>query len=77
MLGIDPLEIGNEGKIVLGVINEKAEDVLHSLKKHHLGKNAAIIGEVTDKIRGVVLKTTIGGKRILNKPIGDPVPRIC
>lgn len=77
MLGIDPLEIGNEGKIVLGVINEKVEDVLQSLKKHHLGKNAAIIGEVTDKIRGVVLKTTIGGKRILNKPIGDPVPRIC
>jgi len=77
MLGIDPLEIGNEGKIVLGVINEKVEDVLQSLKKHHLGKNAAIIGEVTDKIRGVVLKTTIGGKRILNKPIGDQVPRIC
>ena len=77
MLGIDPLEIGNEGKLVLGVINEKAEDVLKELKKHHLGKNASIIGEVTNKIRGVVLETKIGGKRILNKPIGDPVPRIC
>jgi len=77
MLGIDPLDIGNEGKMVIGVINEKAEEVLHALKKHHLGKNAAIIGEVSDKVRGVVLKTKIGGKRILNKPIGDPVPRIC
>ena len=77
MLGINPLEIGNEGKVVLGVVNEKAEDVLHALKKHNLGKNAAIIGEVSKKVRGVVLKTTIGGKRILNKPMGDPVPRIC
>ncbi len=77
MLGIDPLEIGNEGKLVLGVVNEKAEDVLNVMKKHQLGKNAAIIGEVTDKIKGVVLNTKIGGKRILNKPIGDPIPRIC
>ena len=77
MLGIDPLEIGNEGKIILGVIKEKADDVLQVIKKHQLGKNAAIIGEVSNKINGVVLKTAIGGKRILNKPIGDPIPRIC
>ena len=77
MLGIDPLEIGNEGKVVLGVVNEKAEEILKTLKKHELGKNASIIGEVTDNVRGVVLKTKIGGKRILNKPSGDPIPRIC
>jgi hydrogenase expression/formation protein HypE len=77
MLGIDPLEIGNEGKVVLGVVKEKAEDVLKEMKKHPLGKNAAIIGEATDTIRGVVLETTVGGKRNLHKPIGDPVPRIC
>jgi hydrogenase expression/formation protein HypE len=77
MLGLDPLEIGNEGKVVFGVVKEKAEDVLSIIKKHPLGKNAAIIGECTDKIRGVVLQTTIGGKRILHKPIGDPIPRIC
>jgi hydrogenase expression/formation protein HypE len=77
MLGIDPLEIGNEGKIVLGVVKEKAEDVLRILKKHSLGKNAAIIGEATDSLNGVVLQTTVGGKRILHKPLGDPVPRIC
>ncbi len=77
MLGIDPLEIGNEGKVVLGVVKEKAEDILASIKKHPLGKNASIIGEATDYIKGVVLKTTVGGKRNLHKPIGDPVPRIC
>jgi len=77
MLGIDPLEIGNEGKVVLGVVKEKASDVLAAIKRHPLGKNAAIIGEATDSVKGVVLKTIIGGKRNLYKPIGDPVPRIC
>ena len=77
MLGIDPLEIGNEGKVVIGVVKEKAEEVLKELKKHTLGKNASIIGEVTTSVRGVVLQTTVGGKRNLHKPIGDPVPRIC
>jgi len=77
MLGIDPLEIGNEGKVVLGVVKEKVESVLSALKKHHLGKNASIIGEATDSVNGVVLQTTVGGKRILHKPLGDPVPRIC
>ncbi|MCK4347712.1 MAG: hydrogenase expression/formation protein HypE, partial [Thermoplasmatales archaeon] len=74
MLGIDPLEIGNEGKVVIGVVKEKADDVLSALKKHPLGKNAAIIGEATDAVKGVVLDTVVGGKRILHKPIGDPVP---
>jgi len=77
MLGIDPLEIGNEGKLVLGVVKEKAEDILSIVKKHPLGKNAAIIGECTEKVKGVVLQTIVGGKRILHKPLGDPVPRIC
>ena len=77
MLGIDPLEIGNEGKVVFGVVKEKADDVLRVIKKHKLGKNAAIVGEATDKVKGVVLDTTVGGKRNLHKPIGDPVPRIC
>jgi hydrogenase expression/formation protein HypE len=77
MLGIDPLEIGNEGKVVISVVKEKADEVLAEIKKHPLGKNAAIIGEATDKIKGVVLKTTVGGNRNLHKPVGDPVPRIC
>lgn len=77
MLGIDPLEIGNEGKVVIGVVKEKAEEVLSAIKKHKLGKNASIIGEATDTVKGVILETTVGGKRILHKPLGDPIPRIC
>lgn len=77
MLGIDPLEIGNEGKVVLGVVKEKANDILNVLKKHPLGKHAVIIGKATTSVSGVVMQTTIGGKRIIRKPIGDPVPRIC
>jgi len=77
MLGIDPLEIGNEGKVVLGVVKEKADEVLSVIKKHPLGKNASIIGEASNKIKGVVLETIVGGRRNLQKPLGDPVPRIC
>ena len=77
MLGIDPLEIGNEGKVVLGVVKEKADEVLKEIKEHPLGKNAAIIGEASNKVKGVVLETIVGGRRNLQKPLGDPVPRIC
>jgi hydrogenase expression/formation protein HypE len=77
MLGLDAFHIGNEGKVVIGVVKEKADEVLNAMRKHPLGKNAAIIGEVTDKIQGVILETIVGGHRILQKPIGDPVPRIC
>ncbi|MFO7991675.1 MAG: hydrogenase expression/formation protein HypE [Thermoplasmata archaeon] len=77
MLGIDPLNIGNEGKFILGVNSTKASDVLKALKKTENGKNAAIIGEVKEEINGVVLKTEVGGTRILEPPVGDPVPRIC
>ena len=77
MLGIDPLEIGNEGKVVMGVVKEKADEVLSIIKKHPLGRNAMILGEATNSVNGVVLETIVGGKRNLHKPIGDPVPRIC
>lgn len=77
MLGIDPLSIGNEGKFVLAVNSSTAEKVLEALKETEDGEDAAIIGEVTEEIDRVVLRTGVGGKRILEKPVGDPVPRIC
>lgn len=77
MLGIDPLEVGNEGKIVIGVVPQKAENILAMLRQTREGKDAQIIGKTTNQFNGVVLKTAVGGKRILAQPIGDPVPRIC
>ncbi len=76
-LGLDPLELGNEGKVVLAVIDELAEDVLKALRATELGKNAEIIGEATNEHNYVVMETVIGGLRVIPPPIGDPVPRIC
>jgi len=77
MLGIDPLEVGNEGKVVIGVVPQKAEEVLKALKETKEGKEAQIIGEATRQFNEVVLETIVGGKRILAPPVGDPIPRIC
>lgn len=77
MLGIDPLEVGNEGKVLMGVVPQKAEEMLAVLKAIKEGKDAQIIGEATGDFSEVVLETVVGGKRILAPPIGDPVPRIC
>ncbi len=77
MLGLDPIEIGNEGKVVIGVVKEKAEEVLNFLRTTEEGKEAEIIGEVTADFSGVAMQTVVGGKRIISRPVGDPVPRIC
>ena len=77
MLGLDPLEIGNEGKVALAVVPEKAEQVLAALKGTDLGAEAEIIGRATDEFNLVAVETLVGGRRILAKPLGDPVPRIC
>jgi hydrogenase expression/formation protein HypE len=77
MLGLDPLEVGNEGKIIIGEVKEKAEEVLELLKTTVEGKEAEIIGEATTDFMGVAMQTVVGGKRIIARPVGDPVPRIC
>ncbi|MHA1713644.1 MAG: HypE family hydrogenase expression/formation protein, partial [Candidatus Ranarchaeia archaeon] len=77
MLGIDPLEIGNEGKIVIGCVPEQTEAVLKTLRSHSLGINAEKIGRVERKGSDVILRTVVGGERIMLPPVGDPIPRIC
>jgi hydrogenase expression/formation protein HypE len=77
MLGIDPLEVGNEGKLIIGVVKEKAEELLVRLKTTKEGKDAQIIGETTKQFNQVAMQTVVGGKRIIATPIGDPIPRIC
>ena len=77
MLGLDPFEVGNEGKVIIGVVKQKAEELLGFLKATEAGKEAEIIGEATKDFTGVAMQTVVGGKRIVARPIGDPVPRIC
>ncbi|MDJ1422951.1 MAG: hydrogenase expression/formation protein HypE [Candidatus Methanoperedens sp.] len=78
MLGIDPLVVTNEGKAIIGVRPERAEEVLETIRATELGSKARIIGEVKDKYKGkVILNTAVGGKRIIEPPLGDPIPRIC
>jgi hydrogenase expression/formation protein HypE len=77
MLGLDPMEIGNEGKVLIGVVPQKAEEVLTTLRATKVGKDAQIIGEATGNFGEVVLETVVGGKRIITPPVGDPIPRIC
>jgi len=77
MLGLDPLEVGNEGKIIIGAVKEKTEEILELLRTTEEGKEAEIIGKTTMDFSGVAMQTVVGGKRIIARPVGDPVPRIC
>jgi hydrogenase expression/formation protein HypE len=78
ILGIDPLYVANEGKLVAIVAPEAAESALASLRGHAFGADAALVGEIgTDPAGLVVLETALGGSRIVDMLVGDPLPRIC
>jgi hydrogenase expression/formation protein HypE len=77
LLGIDPLHVANEGKAVLGVAPEAAENVLACLRDHPLGRNAAIVGTCLPDHSGKVILDTGFGRRLLTEPEGEPLPRIC
>jgi hydrogenase expression/formation protein HypE len=78
ILGLDPLTIANEGKLLAIVSPEKAGAALAAMQAHPLGREAAIIGSVQAEPSGLVfLRTDIGGMRVLDMLVGDPLPRIC
>jgi hydrogenase expression/formation protein HypE len=78
LLGIDPLYVANEGKVLAIVAPEQADGALAALRSHPLGADAAIIGEVVAEPEGiVVLRTSFGSTRIVDMLVGDPLPRIC
>ncbi len=78
LLGLEPLHLACEGTAVVAVAQEDAEECLARLRRHPLGAEAARIGYVTeDHPRTVGLKTSLGGVRVLDMPVGDPLPRIC
>lgn len=78
LLGIDPLYVANEGKLVAVVPPDEADAALAALQAHPLGAGAACVGEVrADPAGVVVLRTAFGGTRIVDMLVGDPLPRIC
>ncbi len=78
ILGLDPLYVANEGKLVAIVPAADAEAVLAAMRAHPLGAQAALIGEVVPEPAGVVyLRTCVGGTRIVDVPVGEQLPRIC
>jgi hydrogenase expression/formation protein HypE len=78
ILGLDPLYVANEGKLVAVVAPEAADAVLDRMRKHPLGQDACCIGEVVGAHpRRVLVKTEIGGTRVLDMMLGEPLPRIC
>jgi len=76
LLGLDPLHVANEGKLLVGVAAEDAGRALAALRGHALGSGAVELAEVVEG-RGVVVRTTLGGRRSLDLPLTDPLPRIC
>jgi len=78
ILGLDPLYVANEGKLIALVSSEDADAVLAAMRDHPLGKEAVVIGEVSGDHSGiVVMKTRIGGSRVVDMLSGEQLPRIC
>lgn len=78
LLGIDPLYVANEGLVVVVVPADQGRDALEAMTQHEHGANAAVVGEVrAEPANTVVIQTVLGGTRIVDMLVGDPLPRIC
>lgn len=78
LLGLDPLYVANEGRLIAVVPRPWAGHVVDRLRAHANGREACVVGEVVDDPRHlVVLRTTVGGRRIVDMLPGEQLPRIC
>lgn len=78
LLGLDPLYLANEGKLVAIVPSDQAEALVAVMHSHPYGKNAAVIGQVTGQTQGnLIMRTPYGSRRIVDIMVSDPLPRIC
>ena len=78
MLGLDALYVANEGKLLAVVPSDAADRLLATMRQHPLGKDAAVIGEVVvDRSRMVVMRSLVGGERVVTMLSGEQLPRIC
>ncbi|HIL91989.1 MAG TPA: hydrogenase expression/formation protein HypE [Cycloclasticus sp.] len=78
ILGLDPLYLANEGKLLAIVPADKADELINVMQQHPTGVRSAIIGKISEKPVGrVILQTTFGGERIVDMLVGEQLPRIC
>lgn len=78
MLGLDPYNIACEGRALISCDPHQADEILEKIQSTKSGKNATMIGTVLGDNQGhVLLETTVGGKRFIDTPLGEPIPRIC
>ncbi|NIO16816.1 MAG: hydrogenase expression/formation protein HypE [Deltaproteobacteria bacterium] len=77
ILGFDPLYLANEGKAIIIADESISSEVLQYLKNNPLGKESALIGEIGEGEGPVMLKTSLGGMRVIDYPVGEQLPRIC
>jgi hydrogenase expression/formation protein HypE len=78
ILGLDPLYVANEGKLLAIVAPDRAEAMLAAMRQHPAGRQAALIGEVVAESAGrVMMRTAIGGLRAIEMLAGEQLPRIC
>jgi hydrogenase expression/formation protein HypE len=78
LLGLDPLYVANEGKLIAIVAPESAQMMLQAVRRHPLGAEAQIVGTVTKENRGLVtMRTPLGTTRVVDMLAGDQLPRIC
>jgi hydrogenase expression/formation protein HypE len=78
VLGLDPLFVANEGKLVVFVPEGESGAALAAMRAHPLGRDASRIGLVTEDHAGrVVIRTRVGGRHVLDLPLAEPLPRIC
>jgi hydrogenase expression/formation protein HypE len=78
ILGIDPVYVASEGRLIVVVAPERASEALERLRSYPLGAAAAIVGEIRAAERPLVtMETAFGGSRIVDVLVGDPLPRIC
>jgi hydrogenase expression/formation protein HypE len=78
LLGLDPLDVANEGKLLAFCPGERADALVAAMRAHPMGRDAALLGRVAAGPPGLVeLETRFGGKRVVDWRAGEPLPRIC
>jgi hydrogenase expression/formation protein HypE len=78
ILGIDPLHVANEGKMIVIADPNSADEIVRAMRRHPLGEKAAVIGEVTSEHIGLILmRTCVGSHRMVALPVDEQLPRIC